>query len=209
MITVVVRVWMPDRPGALGQVASRIGAVRGDVLGIEILERGGGRAVDELTVLIPDDDLLDLLAAEIGAVDGVSVEEMRHVEADRTDPNLAALAIGAALAEAAPIERLAVFTSGVQQILDADWVTVIDHRPDGADPVSSIGSSPEIEWIRAFLDGSNPLDGVDDVSPSDLAWARLATSGLAVAGGRSRRPFHERERVRLALLARLTDALLA
>ena len=27
----VVRVWLPDRPGALGQVASRIGAVRGDV----------------------------------------------------------------------------------------------------------------------------------------------------------------------------------
>ena len=40
MITVVIRVWMPDRPGALGQVASRIGAVRGDVLGIEILEQG-------------------------------------------------------------------------------------------------------------------------------------------------------------------------
>ena len=29
----VVRVWLPDRPGALGQVASRIGAVRGDVVG--------------------------------------------------------------------------------------------------------------------------------------------------------------------------------
>ena len=26
----VVRLWLPDRPGALGQVASRIGAVRGD-----------------------------------------------------------------------------------------------------------------------------------------------------------------------------------
>lgn len=31
--TYVVRVWMPDRPGALGQVASRIGAVGGDVVG--------------------------------------------------------------------------------------------------------------------------------------------------------------------------------
>src|ERR687894_623261 len=31
METFVVRVWVPDRPGALGQVASRIGAVRGDV----------------------------------------------------------------------------------------------------------------------------------------------------------------------------------
>ena len=29
--TVVMRVWLPDRPGALGQVASRIGAVKGDV----------------------------------------------------------------------------------------------------------------------------------------------------------------------------------
>ena len=40
-----VRVWLPDRPGALGQVASRIGAVRGDVVGIEILQRGAGRAI--------------------------------------------------------------------------------------------------------------------------------------------------------------------
>ncbi|MEY4175069.1 MAG: hypothetical protein RI900_2234, partial [Actinomycetota bacterium] len=44
MQTFVVRVWLPDRPGALGQVASRVGAVRGDVVGIEILERGGGSA---------------------------------------------------------------------------------------------------------------------------------------------------------------------
>ena len=50
MSTWIVRVWLPDRPGALGQVASRIGAVRGDVVGIDILERGAGRAIDELAV---------------------------------------------------------------------------------------------------------------------------------------------------------------
>ena len=60
--TFVVRVWIPDRPGALGQVASRIGAVRGDVAGIEILERGGGRAIDEIVVELPSPDLvLELL----------------------------------------------------------------------------------------------------------------------------------------------------
>ena len=100
--TVVVRVWMPDRPGALGQVASRIGAVRGDVLGIEILEHGANRVVDELTVTLPDVELIGLLSAEIDAVDGVSVEDVRIVEADRVDPNLAALAAGAAMAEADP-----------------------------------------------------------------------------------------------------------
>ena len=71
MGTYVVRVWLPDRPGALGQVASRIGAVRGDVTGIDILERGAGRAIDELVVELPDDELLPLLIDEIGQVDGV------------------------------------------------------------------------------------------------------------------------------------------
>ena len=108
MITVVVRVWMPDRPGALGQVASRIGAVRGDVLGIEILEQGADRVVDELTVSLPSADLVPLLTTEIDAVDGVSVEDVRTVELDRADPNLAALAAGAAMAEAEPAERLDV-----------------------------------------------------------------------------------------------------
>src|SRR5687767_13200202 len=59
MALYVVRLWLPDRPGALGQVASRIGAVRGDVVGIEILERGAGRAIDELVVRLPDDGLVE------------------------------------------------------------------------------------------------------------------------------------------------------
>ena len=54
MESYVVRMWLPDRPGALGQVASRIGAVRGEIVGIEILERGAGRAIDELVVDLPE-----------------------------------------------------------------------------------------------------------------------------------------------------------
>ncbi len=59
--THVIRAWLPDRPGALGAVASRIGAVRGDVIGIDILERSGGRALDELMVRLPSADLVPLL----------------------------------------------------------------------------------------------------------------------------------------------------
>jgi hypothetical protein len=43
----VVRIALPDRPGALGLVASRIGAVGGDIVAINILDRNGGQAVDE------------------------------------------------------------------------------------------------------------------------------------------------------------------
>jgi hypothetical protein len=205
VITIVVRVWMPDRPGALGQVASRIGAVRGDVLSIEILEQGGGRAIDELTVALPDDDLMPLLTAEIDAVDGVSVESIRVVDPDRTDASLSALALGAAIAESPPAERLDVMIAGIQRFAETDWVVVLH---DGA-PTARFGEPPDVGWLTAFLAGSEHLDGLDDSSPSDLLWGHMVTSGLTVAAGRTGNPIHERERVRFSLLLRLADALVS
>jgi UTP:GlnB (protein PII) uridylyltransferase len=79
----VVRIALPDRPGALGLVASRIGAVGGDIVAINILERQDGRAVDEFVVEIGQ-DLIDLLQTEIHEVDGASVLEIRA--ADTTTP---------------------------------------------------------------------------------------------------------------------------
>ena len=205
VITIVVRVWMPDRPGALGQVASRIGAVRGDVLSIEVLEQGGGRAIDELTVALPDDDLMPLLTAEIDAVDGVAVESIRVVDPDRTDASLSALALGAAIAESLPAERLEVMVGGIQRFAETDWVMVLDN----GDPIAQLGVPPEIGWLTAFLAGSEHLDGLDDSAPSDLLWGHMVTSALTVAAGRTGNPIHERERVRFSLLLRLADALVS
>ncbi len=204
MVTVVVRVWMPDRPGALGQVASRIGAVRGDVLAIEILEHGAGRAIDELMVTLPDEQLISLLTAEVDSVDGVSVESIRIVDEDRTDPSLASLALCAAVAESPPDERIQVLTAGVARIIEADWVAItrasmlVDH----------VGQVPELGWLSAFLAGSEHLDGLDDSAPSDLVWVHLQASGLTLAAGRTGHPIHERERVRVSLVGRLADTLL-
>ncbi len=79
----VVRIALPDRPGALGLVASRIGAVGGDIVAINILERDKGSAVDEFVVEV-EGDLIDLLRHEIHEVDGVSVLEIR--DAGTTTP---------------------------------------------------------------------------------------------------------------------------
>jgi ACT domain-containing protein len=75
----IVRIALPDRPGALGLVASRIGAVGGDIVAINILEREDGRAVDEFVVEIGL-DLIDLLQSEIHEVDGVSILEIRAAD---------------------------------------------------------------------------------------------------------------------------------
>jgi hypothetical protein len=207
VITIVVRVWMPDRPGALGQVASRVGAVRGDVLAIEVLEQGGGRAIDELTVSLPSDDLLALLTAEIGAVDGVSVESIRVVDPDRIDPSMSALAVAAAIAESPIGDRLEVMVRGIERFSETEWV-IVRRRGEQTGQVTQIGQPPDAGWLTAFLAGSEHLDGLDDGAPSDLFWGHLERSGLTVAAGRNNHPIHERERVRFSLLLRLADALL-
>jgi hypothetical protein len=64
-------------------VASRIGAVGGDIVAINILDRDGGHAVDEFVVEIGG-QLIELLQNEIHEVDGVSVLEIRAADSTTT-----------------------------------------------------------------------------------------------------------------------------
>ena len=76
--------------------------MHGDVVGIEILERGGGSAIDELVVSLPDEVSRELLLAEIAQVDGVAIEDLRPIEAGRPDAGMLALEIVASLVETEP-----------------------------------------------------------------------------------------------------------
>src|SRR5690349_18615583 len=105
-VHLVVRVWLPDRPGALGLVASRIGAIGGDIVGIDVLERSEHVAVDEFAVVLGDEKLTTLLVREIEEVDGASVEEWREVERF-PDPSIDALLSVQKLFDAADGKELA------------------------------------------------------------------------------------------------------
>jgi hypothetical protein len=204
--TFVVRLWLPDRPGALGQVASRIGAVRGDVVGFEILEREGGQAVDELVVELPDEGLVDMLVREIRQVDGVGVEEVRPLDAERAhDPRLDALEAVAQLVGAADqVELLDELAFQVRRVIGAAWAAVVDSEPDGLEVASRSGEAPSGGWLRAFVAGSTQsADAVP--AASDTAWAPLPSAGLALVLGRDGTPFRARERHEVAAFARVAD----
>jgi hypothetical protein len=203
----LVRVWLPDRPGALGQVASRIGAVRGDVVGIEILERGAGRAIDELVVALPEPGLLDLLISEVGQVDGVDIEDVRALGETPHEPGLTALASAARLVEAdEPTAILTVLCQHAVTDSECDWAVALRIEP--AELLAEVGDAPTAAWVAAFVHGSRYLDpdGDGDAGPDDVAWAELPRSGLALAVGRKGRPFRWRERRELAMLAAMADA---
>jgi hypothetical protein len=206
MHTFIVRVWLPDRPGALGAVASRIGAVRGDVVGIDILERGAGRAIDELAVELPDPELLPLLVSEIGEVDGVDVEDVRPA-AELPDSRLDALDAAGVLVEAASSYVLMTELVGwAHRTFEADWAAAVDV--DQAVLVAADGEPPAPARLAAFVVGSRSSSAVasGDCGPDDTACAMLGSSPVAVVLGRKGRPFRSRERRQLAALARIAGA---
>lgn len=202
MTTFVLRVWLPDRPGALGAVASRIGAVRGDLVGIDILERGGGRVIDELVVELPNEGLLPLLVKEVSQVDGVDVEDARPGSDKPVDPRLDALELAASLVDQTDgAGLLQELTAHLAHALEAEWVAAIDDNTVTA----SVGDAPAGEWLRAFVAGSQSSESVADGyhGPEDVACAPLPGSGLALVLGRQGTPFRARERRQLAALARI------
>ena len=207
MESYVLRVWLPDRPGALGAVASRIGAVKGDVVGIEILETGEGQAVDELVVQLPDATLVDLLVSEVRQVDGVQVEEVRSVGAEGHDPRRATLETAGKLVEAKDRqELLAVARDVAPRSLSAAWVAVVDL--DEATTLVAGDRAPSPGWLVAFVHGSSSAVELGsgrgaDLGGNDVIWSSMPEVGLALVAGRDKIAWRQRERHELDALAKI------
>jgi hypothetical protein len=207
MATYVVRLWLPDRPGALGAVAGRIGAVRGDLTGIDILERDGGSAIDELVIELPDPSLVPLLLDELSEVDGVKVEDVRLAPEHLGDPRLDALMTAAVLVGQTTVPSLlSALVDHAGADFDADWVAVV--APEASSPLVTSGAPPPSPWLNAFLAGSrSALETTGaDRGPDDVAWAELRVAELTVVLGRQGRPLRTRERRQLQALALIADA---
>ena len=201
---VLVRVWLPDRPGALGLVASRIGSVGGDIVGIDVLERGTDVAVDEFAVSLARLGLLELMVREIEEVDGASVEEVRVVGAF-PDPRLDALESAARLCESDSVVGLQ--KELVAHLCDeflADWAALVRE----GSVLASVGANcPDDALLAALAAGTaaSPLVADGTTGPEDLAVASLPTQVAHLLVGRDGHPFRRRERAQLLALARVAD----
>lgn len=188
----LIRVQLPDRPGALGAVASRIGSVGGDVVSIDILQRREGIVVDELGVGLPADDLIDLVKDEILEVDGVSIESVLAIEGPLPDRQIDLLEVTDELFEKdSPDELLDHLVTRVRRSLAATFAAVVD-----SDATVVAADGP----ISGGLPG--PANGEE---PPDLASAPLPHAGLVLLVGRGEPVLRQRERRWVATMARLAD----
>ncbi len=213
-MTFILRVWLPDRPGALGSVASRVGAVGGDVVGIDILERGAGKAIDELVIELPGEALVPLLLQELREIDDVAVENIRPAADALHDPRLDALETAAILVGASTTAEVTeALCAHAARSIGAEWAAVV--AMDGSEVVAAQGTPPAMGWLLAFVEGSQSsarlsdgsihAGGSGDGGPDDVVWSPLPAAGMALVLGRSGQPFRARERRQAAALARIVD----
>jgi hypothetical protein len=185
-------------------VASRIGALDGDIVGIDVLERGDQVAVDEFAVLLRRPISFDLLVREIEEVDGASVEEVRSID-HFPDPRLDALESATRLCAAATARELhATLVAQTRSEFLADWAALL---VDGAVVASAGTVEPDPSVLVALVAGISASPRVADgtTGPDDLAMASLPVHDAALLVGRDGRAFRRRERAQLVALAGIAD----
>ena len=205
----LLRVVLPDRPGMLGAVATAIGQAGGDILSLDVVERGPGGAVDDLLVAVPPGGLADRLITSAQSVPGVVVESLRpylggtelHRDLDLVD----------ALA-AAPRRGLEVLAEASPGVFRAGWALVVEQAPDGTLAVCASPGAPdlvglELPWLplvapRRMAPEESWVPERWEVLGTELAAAPVGRPERAVLVGRAGGPrFRASEVLRLAHLA--------
>lgn len=208
----LLRVLLPDRPGMLGAVATALGEAGGDIVSLDVVERGHEGAVDDLVVALTPGRPADVLITAAQSIEGVVVESLRpyyggedlHRDLELVDELAGEPARGLALLTAnAP----GVFRAGwavlVTATQDAERAAVVLHASPGAPDIEGL----TLPWLP--LANARRLDVGEQWVPErwnvlgmELAAAPVGSPEQAVLVGRPGGPrFRASEVLRLAHLA--------
>ncbi|MBL7499817.1 ACT domain-containing protein [Frankia sp. CNm7] len=222
----LLRLLLPDRPGALGAVATALGRVGIDIVSLAVVERSADGAVDDLVVQLPPGGLADSAVTAAQSVPGVRVESLRPFLADG-----AGVADDLDLVDALtdrPGDASALLAELVAGVFHADWAILLECAGPGDVRIreASVGApdlgggdyaSPPRAAALPWL----PLPEAREIDPGEgglparwaergmqLAAAPVGCPELVILVGRPGGPtFRSSEIARLAHLAGITASL--
>jgi ACT domain-containing protein len=216
-VSFLLRVILPDKPGSLGAVATALGNAGADILGVDVVERGAGHAVDDLAVELPSGRPPDVLITAAESVPGVEVESVRP-DAGRLD-TWRELALIEEIASD-PKEGLPLLAEGVPRIFRAAWAIVVARAGTRSFRLAQSAAAPEttatdLPWLP--LERTVVIDPeVQWVPPpwtaldTELAAAPLGLAPRALVVGRPGGPgFRPSELARLTHLTGIIATVLA
>lgn len=181
-LSFLIRVQLPDLPGTLGAVATALGGIGADILSVDVVERGGGTAVDDLVVELPSGRLPDVLITAAESVEGVEVDAVRPY-AGVLDTHRE-LELVEAIAED-PRSGLDVFTEGVPKIVRAGWAMTLKADGHGVRRLAASTAAPQtveldVPWLP--LQRATVLDAESPWVPD--TWQQLGTELAATPVGK-------------------------
>jgi hypothetical protein len=192
-------------------VAAEIGAVRGNVVGLEVLEREAGVAIDELVVELPDEPgAVDAVCRGVRNVPGVGVEEVTELRSEAEDREDTVLAAAAGILQAAsPPAVMDALIGHLIGLFDLSWLALADDELTTFKDIH--GDAPTVDWLAAFAEGARSgADPANDTTGSGVFLETAPGTGFTVCGGRPA-AIRRRERREIALLvmvaSRFIDAL--
>ena len=127
-LVVRLRIELADRPGSLADVAAVIGGHGGNITSIDAFDAAGGRAIDEITVEVPDDLDLGALRGQIAAAADARV--LSHQRAGVVDPIVRVLRRAAEAVDRAADDPAEALRGAVADLCATPAAWVLD--PDDA-----------------------------------------------------------------------------
>jgi hypothetical protein len=173
-VSYLLRLVVPDRPGTLGAVATALGGAGVDIVSVDVLERGGGVAVDDIVVDLPPDRLPDRLITAAQAVDGVQVESLRPFSgALDTHRELELLELLAHAAEGTAVKLLA---AELPRVFHSGWAAVLQRTPSGVEVPAASDAAPAFDGlVLPWLPLAAPR-----LLPSDEEWLPPRWQDMAI-----------------------------
>ncbi|MEU0570901.1 ACT domain-containing protein [Nonomuraea sp. NPDC005983] len=113
-----LRITLPDRPGSLAQVTRALGAAGADITQVTVLDRGAGRATDDITLFCPEGTPKHALVKSLESVPDVETEGIWTTrEAPGTYPELEILKYITTAGDRA----LTTLIDSLPVLFSADW----------------------------------------------------------------------------------------
>lgn len=184
-----MRFSLPDRPGMLGSVATALSHTGASIVQLNVIDRDGGYAVDEVCLETDLNVPAEHLRRAAEGIPGVVVEALRPV--DRAPDPLGPLVLAERLT-AGTGDPVRMLVDGLPEALSATWAIAFDVTDDlrvlAATPGAPVPGTLETPWLP--LAAARRLELADWMPPRwrlsrlELAAAPLDSPARCVVIGR-------------------------